>query len=805
MPKFDNKKVVSDDNSEVKQNWVEINSSNLSIKLNLNTNTTRHIDVGISTGNGASKNTMLDYSGLAEGTKTKLALAVCYFDDAAQKMKPVAYGIVDADVKAGNLLHYAGDLSKMNTLNFNEWNDQTKVKDPNKKWYLVGITLENETDEDLEDPKKGVQFGGESIYTKEPMDDLPGDYDHGVFPLKEKILLKKAVEVKDKGKIKLPFYMPYTQINVEWSQQNGKTTAVFKTPTSGVTFMPVGQFANIRFKNYLQKNVRFLPNKDIFIIYRTKAFATKGIFNILAENGAPNGSVPVTADTTYDICFQVNTGNSPETINSAQTANTDNDYLAWIVPTGVEDNYSCVIKSANQKDIYTNNQNPANFSFIELQGQQNTAEFTPNNEAQLCMYKSAAKLTKDKIEKNNVYIAAINSDVIISEVYHCANPDSIDFRNQSLFEFYNPTINKIDLSDYGVVRSLNSTSVNGQTFANTRYAYSKGTLETTVMYSLKDEKEWYPAYYVGDGANPERDNLVDKVNGKTVSFGNDKLLWGKPGSFNGGMNYYDNGYNKNNAWYGFQPGKTVVLTTAQPTIAFQDAYSHCSKSFSFNNFKSGAPREYSGVTVSNIDDMPKTCQSMQTCLLTLGGNGESYGNGPRYPKWTECLNPESPTSATMQHGTFDGYALMKRVTYKEKIADGEYKDVTKYVVVDVYAPSTPEARIVYYGKLRASTGSVSGNWNLFRAIIEQTIGTAPATPNSGLPTLEKNNKYDRYWATRKDGADLPSIYFNQDNWDYAAPTQVNTNFPKYHDNYRKGTPTIGYRYDGQNGLTSRKP
>lgn len=803
MPKFDNKKVASDDNSEVKQNWVEINSSNLSIKLNLNTNTTRHIDVGISTGNGASKNTMLDYSGLAEGTKTKLALAVCYFDDAAQKMKPVAYGIVDADVKAGNLLHYAGNLSKINTLNFNEWNDQTKVNDPNKKWYLVGITLENETDEDLEDPKKCVQFGGESIYTKEPMDDLPGDYDHGVFPLKEKILLKKAVEVKAKGKIKLPFYMPYTQINVEWSQQNGKTTALFKTPTSGVTFMPVGQFANIRFKNYLQKNVRFLPNKDIFIIYRTKAFATKGIFNILAENGAPNGSVPVTADTTYDICFQVNTGNSPETINSAQMANTDNDYLAWIVPTGLEDNYSCVIKSANQKNIYTNNQNPANFSFIELQGQQNTAEFTPNNEAQLCMYKSASKLTKDKIEKNNVYIAAINSDVIISEVYHCAYPaddktypDSVRFRNQSLFEFYNPTINKIDLSDYGVVRSLKSTSVNGQTFANTRYAYSKGSLETTVMYSLKDEKEWYPAYYVGDGANPERDNLVDKVNGKTVSFGEDKFTWA--GNHNWGINWIDNGYGSpSNKWRGFDAGKTAVLLTQQcSNIYFEEWNYKFSLPFAGSSGKSGDPSAYSGFSQSIETIKSKDiCQSIQTCVLTLEGRQAPQ----RYPIWKEAQRPDSPTSATMQHGTFDGYALMKRVTYKEKIADGEYKDVTKYVVVDVYAPSTPDARIVYSGKLLAGTDNVSGLWNTHIGVIERVIGDNAHT------LKEKNNKYDRYWATRKDGADLPSIYFNPDNWDYAVPTVCNTADEKWHDNYRNGTPTMGYRYDGQNGLTSRKP
>lgn len=798
MPKLDNEKVLPDDNSQAKQNWVDINSSNLSIRLDLNNNATKHLEVGITTGNGASKNTMLDYAGLKEGTVTKLALAVCYYDDASKKMKPVAYGIVNADVKAGNKLHYAGNLSKMNTANFNEWNDKTKVTDPNKKWYLVGITLDKETETDLENPSKGVVYGGENICTRETMTDLPGDYNQGVFPLNEKIILKKAVDVKTQGKIKMPFYMPYTEISVQWSQQNGRTTAIFNTPKSGVNFKPVGVFANIRFKNYLQKNVRFIPNKDIFIIYRTKAFATKGIFNILGENGTPNGDVPVKTDTTYDICYQVNTGNTPETINSAKTSNTDNDYLAWIVPTGVEDNYSCVIKSANQKDIYTNGQNPDNFSFIELQGQKDLSEFTPNRESQLCMYTSATKLNKDNIGKSNVYMAAINSDVIISEIYHCAypiddktNPDSVRFRNQSLFEFYNPTINKINLSDYGVVRSLNSTATNGVSSTYTQYAYSKGSLETTVMYSLKDEYEWYSAYYVGNGATPEKDNLVDKVEGKTVSFGEDKFMWA--GNHNWGINYIDNGYgNKSNVWRGFDPGKTAVLLTQQCTNWTNSPWTYqTSMPFAGSQGKNGAPSPYSGFFHSKETIVGKNrCQSIQTCALTLGGN-----QNPRYPVWEWSQRPDSPTSATMQHGSYDGYALLKRITYKEKDTNGGYKEVRRYVIVDVYGPSTPDAKIIYSKKLMSGSNSVSGMWNIFVQNIESVVG-------KGLGA-EKDNKYDRYWATRKDGADLPSIYFNSDNWDYAVSKNNKTGDVKFHNNFNNGTPTIGYRYDGQDGLTSK--
>lgn len=797
MPKLDNKEIEHEDNEVSRQNWVSINSADLSIKLDLNSNSTKHLEVGISTGNGASKNTMLDYTGLREGTVTKLALAICYYDDASNKMKPVAYGIVDADVKSGNRLHYAGNLSKINTVNFNEWSNEAKVNDTNKRWYLVGITVDKETGDDIE--SKGVEYDGKTVYaSKEAMDDLPGDYNQGVFPLNEKILLKKAKDVKAQGKIKIPFFMPYTQVSVEWSQQNGKTTAVFKAPNSGITFKPVGVFANIRFKNYLQKNVRFMSNKDIFIIYRTKAFATKGIFNLLAENGAPNGDVPVKTDTTYDICFQVNTGNTPESINSAKMSNTENDYLAWIVPTGIEDNYSCVIKSANQKDIYKKGQSVDSFSFIELQGQQNTSEFTPNRESQLCMYTSATKLTKDNIVKSNVYMAAINSDAIISEVYHCAypiddkaNPDSIRFRNQSLFEFYNPTINKIDLSDYGVVRSLNSTAVNGVSSQTTKYAYSNGSLETTVMYSLKDESEWYSAYYVGNGATPEKDNLVDKVDGKTVSFGEDKFLWA--GNHNWGINYIDNGYgHKGNVWRGFDPGKTAVLLTQQCTNwTISPGIYQVSMPFAGSQGKNGNPSAHSGFFHSKETIVAKNrCQSIQTCALTLGGN-----QSPRYPIWEGSQSPDSPTSATMQHGTFDGYALLKRITYKEKDPNGGYKDIKRYVVIDVYGPSTTDAKSILLNKVYSGDNSVSGLWNTFVENIESAIG---ARLNSN-----KDNKYNRYWATRKDGSDLPSIYFNPDNWDYAVPVSNKTSDEKFHDNFNNGTPTIGYRYDGQDGLTSK--
>lgn len=801
MPKLENNETKTEGNGVSKQNWVDINSSDLSIQLELNSNSTKHLEVGISTGNGTSKNTMLDYSGLKEGAMTRLALAVCYYDDASKAMKPVAYGIVGADVKSGNRLHYAGDLTKMNTVNFNEWSNEAKVKDTNRKWYLVGITLDKETSDDLEN--NGVEYDGKTVYkSKVAMEDLPGEYLNGVYALDEKILLRKATEVKAGGNINIPFYMPYTAIDAQWSQKDGKTTVVFKTPIAA-TFKPVGQLANIRFKNYMIKNARFMPNKDIFIIYRTKAFASKGTFNILGDGGMPNGDIPVKTNTMMDICFQVNTGDSPQVINSNQTSNADDDFLAWIVPTGIEDNYSCVIKSANQVN-YGTRIKYTDMNFIELQGQEKTNEFTPNGASMPCMYTSKSKLTVDNIKKNNIFVAAINSDVIISEVYHCAStePDSINYRNQSLFEFYNPTVNKIDLSDYGVVRARESTSNanSGNTATYPLYTYSEGKgLENALMYSLKDEYEWYPAYRVGNGATPETDALLPKEGTKTVSFGEDKLLWGK--TFNGGMNYYDYGYkNSGNKWYGFDPGKTVVLTTAQVTFAGKSNASPYAKSYSFANYQSGAPREYSGFTES-IENISKTCQSIQTCILTLGGNGINYGNGTRYPVWDEALNPTSEKSSTMQHGTYDGYALLKRITYKERDTSApnnerRYKEVTRYVVVDVFGPSADKPKMVYMNLLYDSS-TASGVWNTFKRDIESALNATSAN--------DRDNKYDRYWATRKDGSDFPSIYFNPAEWDFAVPLTVKTGNPTCHENYKNGTPTMGYRYNGQNGFRSYKP
>lgn len=792
MPKINYQNTVPDNNVKINQNWVDINTSTLSVELNTE-NATRHLDVGVETSTGG--NAIIDYAELKSGTETKVALAICYYDDVVKKMKPVAYGIVGADIKPGNKLHYAGNLSKINTVNFNEWKDQTKVTDPQKKWYLVGITIDNETETNIED-HSGISFDGGNIYKDKIKltEELPGDYNQGVFATKDVLKLSKISELKaNNTKIKTPFYFPYTEITPSWKDENGKTLVLFSPKVNNITFKPVGGFANIRFKNYLQKNARFIDNKDIYMIYRTKSFASKASFDILSENGKPNSYVPAITDKMQDICFMVNTGANNTTIQSNNTSNPNDDYVAWIVSTGTEDNYSCVIKSGNQADIYKEGQDVDKFSFIELQGKANAQEFMPNKVSQLCMYKSKATITPDKINgKSTTLYAAINSDVLISEVYHCAIPregnsiDSAKYKNQSLFEFYNPTINNINLDGYGIVRSLGKKSI-----TKTEYAYSKGTLETTVMYSLKDEKEWYPAYYVGNGPTPEKDNLVEKVNNCVVSFGEDKFSWSPDHAY--GINYKDWGYgNSKNEFIGFKAGYTAVLLTQQCSNYTRDPYNYKeSLPFGGREGKMGDPYKSSGFSHS-MEKIKEVCQSIQTCLLTLGGNKNS-GSDVRYPIWEDALLPDSPTSATMQHGTYDGYALLKRITYKVKNSNGGYDEVTRYVVTDVYGPSTTDSRSIYNNKTYFNPNF----WNnVFINNIDKVIGKKEP---------QNNNKYERYWATRKDCADFPSIYYNPDNWDYSAPSDLKTTSPTAHTNFKNGTLTIGYRYDGQSGFSSKKP